>query len=74
MNDNELHRHRPGTQATPELTRDDAEEWLGNAKDVWNHPVVSDRNNANAYEVADLLAEFANAKLHQRKSNQSSQR
>ena len=37
----------------------DAEEFL-NKKDIWNHPFVSDRNNKNSYEVAELMAEFAN--------------
>lgn len=40
--------------------RFDAEEWLGEQKDIWNHPQVTDRNNKNSYEVADLMAEFAN--------------
>lgn len=39
--------------------RFDAEEFL-NKKDIWNHPIISDRNNINGYEVADLMAEFAN--------------
>ena len=37
-----------------------AEEWLQHNKDIWNHPMVTDRTDRNAYEVADLMAEFAN--------------
>lgn len=40
--------------------RSDAEEFLGNKKDIWNHPRIADRNNKESYEVADLMAEFAN--------------
>lgn len=39
--------------------RFDAEEYLNN-KDIFNHPQVTDRTNANSYEVADLMADFAN--------------
>lgn len=38
----------------------DAEIWLFEFKDISNHPIVMDRKNENFYEVADLLAEFAN--------------
>lgn len=41
-------------------TLDDAEEWLQNERDIWNHPYVSDRTNKNTYELAELLADFAN--------------
>ena len=41
------------------IERFDAEEWLGENKDIWNHPRVADRNNKESYEVADLMAEFA---------------
>ena len=41
------------------LSRDEAEEFL-QSKDIWNHPYISDRENKNGYEVADLMAEFAN--------------
>jgi hypothetical protein len=44
---------------TEEAERWDAEGYL-NTKDIWNHPMVSDRINKNGYEVADLMAEFAN--------------
>jgi hypothetical protein len=44
---------------TDEADRWDAEEYL-NTKDIWNHPMVSDRTNKNGYEVADLMAEFTN--------------
>jgi hypothetical protein len=44
---------------TEEAERWDAEDYL-NTKDIWNHPMVSDRTNKNGYEVADLMAEFAN--------------
>jgi len=40
--------------------RFDAEDWLGEHKDIWNHPRVTDRNDKESYEVADLMAEFAN--------------
>ena len=42
------------------IDRWDAEEWLGENKDIWNHPRVTDRNDKESYEVADLMAEFAN--------------
>ena len=42
------------------IERFDAEDWLGEKKDIWNHPYISDRTNNNGYEVADLMAEFAN--------------
>lgn len=38
----------------------DAEIWLGEKKDIWHHPYISDRNNTNAYELAELLTDFAN--------------
>ena len=41
--------------------RGDAEEFL-NSKDIWNHPIITDRNNKESYEVADLMAEFANTR------------
>lgn len=28
------------------------------SKDIWHHPLVSDRMNVNIYEVSDLLDEF----------------
>ena len=42
------------------INRWDAEEWLGKNKDIWNHPRVTDRNDKESYEVADLMAEYAN--------------
>jgi len=45
---------------THEVDRWDAEEWLQKNKDIWNHPMVTDRTDRNAYEVADLIAEFTN--------------
>jgi hypothetical protein len=42
------------------IDRWDAEDWLGKNKDIWNHPRVTDRNNKESYEVADLMAEYAN--------------
>lgn len=39
----------------------DAEDWLGENKDIWNHPIITDRNGLESYEVADLMAEFANS-------------
>lgn len=41
------------------FSRDEAEAFL-QSKDIWNHPYISDRTNNNGYEVADLMAEFAN--------------
>lgn len=41
-------------------TLDDAEEWLQNERDIWNHPYVSDRTNKNTHELSELLADFAN--------------
>ena len=43
-----------------DANRDDAEVWLGEQKDIWHHPLLGDRKNRNSYEVADLMAEFAN--------------
>ncbi len=40
--------------------RSDAEEWLSENKDIWNHPRITDRNNKESYELADLMAEYAN--------------
>jgi len=45
---------------THEVDKWDAEEWLQHNKDIWNHPMVTDRTDRNAYEVADLMADFAN--------------
>jgi hypothetical protein len=45
---------------THEIDKWDAEEWLQKNKDIWNHPMVTDRTDRNAYEVADLIAEFTN--------------
>lgn len=41
------------------IERFDAEDWLGENKDIWNHPRITDRNNKESYEVSDLMAEFA---------------
>ena len=43
------------------IERFDAEDWLGENKDIWNHPIITDRNGLESYEVADLMAEFANS-------------
>ncbi|MDD2285828.1 MAG: hypothetical protein PHU98_06290 [Mariniphaga sp.] len=43
------------------VERWDAEDWLGENKDIWNHPKITDRNDKESYEVADLMAEFANS-------------
>ncbi len=45
---------------THEVDKWDAEEWLQQNKDIWNHPMVRDRTETNGYEVADLMADFAN--------------
>lgn len=42
------------------IERFDAEDWLGKNKDIWNHPIITDRTDKESYEVADLMAEFAN--------------
>ena len=42
------------------IERFDAEDWLGENKDIWNHPRITDRTDKESYEVADLMAEFAN--------------
>jgi hypothetical protein len=42
------------------IERFDAEDWLGENKDIWNHPRITDRSGKESYEVADLMAEFAN--------------
>lgn len=42
------------------IERFDAEDWLGEKKDIWNHPRITDRTDKESYEVADLMAEFAN--------------
>ena len=42
------------------IERFDAEDWLGEKKDIWNHPRITDRSDKESYEVADLMAEFAN--------------
>jgi hypothetical protein len=55
---------------THEVDKWNAEEWLQKNKDIWNHPMVTDRTNSNAYEVADLMAEFANHILSKQKQKQ----
>jgi len=52
---------------THEVDKWDAEEWLQHNKDIWNHPMVTDRTETNGYEVADLMAEFANYILSKQK-------
>lgn len=47
------------------IERFDAEDWLGENKDIWNHPRITDRNDKESYEVADLMAEFANGFFRQ---------
>ena len=47
------------------IERFDAEDWLGENKDIWNHPRITDRNDKESYEVADLMAEFANVFFRQ---------
>lgn len=51
---------KPPVITTLPIDRFDAEKWLQEKKDIWNHPIVSDRTNKNGYEVADLMAEFVN--------------
>jgi len=38
----------------------DAEDFLQDKKDIWYHPRIGDRNNKESYDVAALMAEFAN--------------
>lgn len=52
---------------THEVDKWDAEDWLQQNKDIWNHPMVTDRTDKNAYEVADLMADFANYILDKQK-------
>jgi hypothetical protein len=40
----------------------DAEDFL-NSKDIWNHPRISDRNDKQSYDVAQLMSEFANMQV-----------
>ena len=47
------------------IERFDAEDWLGENKDIWSHPRITDRNDKESYEVADLMAEFANVFFRQ---------
>ena len=39
----------------------DADDWLGKNRDIFNHPYIKDRTNINGYEVAQLMADFANS-------------
>lgn len=48
------------SERTGAIERDDAEVWLQENKDVWNHPRIIDRTNKESHELADLMAEFAN--------------
>ena len=41
-----------------------AEEFL-QSKDIWNHPMVTDRTESNGYEVEHLLEDFARQAVHQ---------
>ncbi len=52
---------------THEVEKWDAEDWLQQNKDIWNHPMVTDRTDKNAYEVADLMADFANHIINKQK-------
>jgi hypothetical protein len=36
------------------------EDWLGEEKDIWHHPIVSDRTDKKSYGVAELILEFNN--------------
>jgi len=53
--------HLFGISFSLPIERFDAEDWLGENKDIWNHPIITDRNGLKSYEVADLMAEFANS-------------
>lgn len=39
----------------------DAEEFLNKERDIWNHQGISDRNGTHYYEIAELMADFANS-------------
>lgn len=56
----QLRQHFVSGQLPLPSERFDAEDWLGERKDIWNHPRVTDRNDKESYDVADLMAEFAN--------------
>jgi len=38
----------------------DAMDWLGEHRDIYHHPRVSDRLDIKDYDVAELMADFAN--------------
>jgi len=46
----------------------EAEEFL-QKKDIWNHPRISDRNNKESYDVAELLEEYAILELNKFREN-----
>jgi hypothetical protein len=39
------------------MSRITGEEFL-QSKDIWNHPILTDRNNKECYDVAELLDEY----------------
>lgn len=43
----------------------DCDDWLGENRDIWHHPYISDRTDNNGYEVAQLMADFANSIIQQ---------
>jgi len=55
------------------IERDDAEKWLNENRDIWNHPIISDRNEKESYEVADLMADFANYLALQKENDPDNQ-
>ena len=65
-----MNKPQPTAEGAGEILceRDDAEDFL-QTKDIWNHPRISDRTDKESYEVADLMAEFAQkfATLHAQK-------
>jgi hypothetical protein len=36
----------------------DAQSWLGEKKDIWNHPRISDRTDKMDYDLSELLEYF----------------
>ena len=48
------------------MNRMTGEEFL-QSKDIWNHPNLTDRNNKECYDVAELLEEYAELKPTKRK-------
>jgi len=59
-------KYRSENELPDEVDDWDAEEFL-NSKDIYDHPMISDRLNNNGYEVASLIAEFYNKRISKAK-------